>query len=203
MSRPLSSRVKGLGLLGAAAALSLTMAGPALASDDSSVTVTGGTLHFETDPLVGVFSGVTLNGQATTTTAVMDDFTIIDARGTGQGWVLEMEASVMKEWDGVAGDYKEISPRTLAAGSLVIEPLSVTADGTSSPLPEMETVSVAIDEGAVILATAEVDEGMGTYDFTDADTGDTEIEITLSLPANTYAAEYRSDLTITVMTPVI
>lgn len=164
---------------------------PALA-DDTNVTVTGGSLS-NTAVTAGDFGGITLDGTAQSTTATIDDFSVTDATGSGDGWKLTVQATQFAEHNG--NDYVE-GGKTLAENSLSLGALTATADGTTSPVPTM-TAAGSIDnsDGAVKFASAAVDEGMGKYEIS----GGTD-KLSLSIPASAYAKTYRSTLTVTLAT---
>lgn len=172
-------------------------ASPASAApDDTNVTVTGGVLSV-TDPVVGDFAGVTLTGAAQTTTAAVDGFSVNDATGTGAGWNVTVQATQLAEYDSTlnagAGGYVS-GGKTLALNSLSLPASTVDSPNTTSPDPSVTAGPYAIDAAsAVKVASAAVDEGMGEYGFSAA-------TLTLSLPASTYAATYRSDVTLSVVT---
>jgi len=172
-------------------------ASPALAAADATnVTVTGGVLSI-TDPVVGDFTAVTLNGAAQTTTAAVDAFSVNDATGTGAGWNVTVQASPLTEYDSAlnagAGGYVT-GGRTLALNSLSLPASTVASPNTTSPDPAITAGTYTIDAAsAVKVASAAANEGMGEYDFSAA-------TLTLSLPASVYAAKYRSDVTLSVVT---
>ncbi len=168
------------------------------ASDSTSVTVTGGTLAFTADPLVGNFAGVTLSGVDQTTTANLDDFEVNDSTGSGNGWKITVQATQFTETAAtipVGG-----TATTLPLNSLKLPVPRVAADGTTSPSPSISIAqATAIDaSSAVKIASAAVNEGMGKYDFDDG-TAAAGIPLTLTLkPATTYAVTYASTATITL-----
>lgn len=169
------------------------LAVPASAADPTDVTVTGGSLSI-TNPTVANFSAVTLNGQAQSATAVMDGFSVSDARATGAGWNVTVGASQFAEWDGTQ---YVVSGKTLPANSLSMPLVSVAkADSTSSALPTITSGPYTIDSGSSVkIASAAADgSGMGGYDFTQGGS------LTLSVPASAYAKTYRSTVTVSVAT---
>jgi hypothetical protein len=180
----------------AAAAVGVS-ASPALAATDATnVTVTGGVLSI-TNPVVANFTGVTLNGAAQTTTAAVDAFSVNDATGTGGGWNVTVQASQLAQYDSTlnagAGGYVT-GGRTLALNSLSLPASTVASPNTTSPDPSITAGPYLIDSAsAVKVASAAANEGMGKYDFSAA-------TLTLSLPASVYAANYRSDVTLSVVT---
>jgi len=170
-----------LGLVGAVA-LGLTMVGPVMAADNTSATVTGGSLSI-TNPLAANFAGKSINGVDQTTTAALDAFSVSDLTGSGAGWHVTAQAT---NFDG--------GTHYLAAGSLSMSQPTVGANGTTSPDPSIVgLVPYILDSGsAVNVASAALDEGMGTYDFS-------ATTLTLSLPADVYADAYESTVTISIV----
>lgn len=178
-------------LTAAAAAFSFLVvgvAGPAVAADDTNVTVTGGTLAITAAPTASNFTGVTLDGTAKTTTAALAAFEVNDARGTGAGWNVTIAGTAFAEHSGTA---YVASGKTLANGSLDIAVPTVAQDGTTSAVPTM--TGGTVDGTTRKIASAAVDTGMGKFDVGAA-------ALTLSIPASAYAKSYRSDLTISVNT---
>jgi hypothetical protein len=80
-------RNKLIGVISAAALVTMFAAGPAMAAP-ADLVVTGGTLGFDPAgaPAIGSFAGITLNGAPQLTTAVIPTFTVVDATGTAVGW---------------------------------------------------------------------------------------------------------------------
>ncbi|HWH31302.1 MAG TPA: WxL domain-containing protein [Egibacteraceae bacterium] len=178
----------------ATVALAGAIAAPAAASE---VAVTGGSLAFTSAPVAGDFSALTLDGTTKTTTAAVPAFEVNDSRGTGAGWNITVQGTQLKEWDGAlnagAGGYVT-GGKTIATSSLALSQPTVAADGTTSAAPSITAGPYTIDAGsAVKIASAAVDTGMGKYDF-----GATTM--TLTVPPNTYAKTYRSDVTVTLAT---
>ncbi len=172
--------------LTAAAMLTTALAPAAMAADDTSVAVTGGTLSI-TNPLVANFTAVTLNGAPQTTAATMDGFSVTDGRGTGVGWNVTVQAT---QFSG------GVTPtRTLGTGSLsLLAPTVAAANTTSSAPPTMTAGPYAIDGSTVKIASAAAAAGMGTYDFTQGGA------LSLAIPASAYAATYTSTVTVSVVT---
>ncbi|MDO8735716.1 MAG: WxL domain-containing protein [Thermoleophilia bacterium] len=167
-----------------------TMTAVAYASTDpTNITIAGGTLNISS-MTVGDFAGVTLSGSATNDTATMTPFTMTDARGLGSGWNVTVQATQFSEY---SGGYVP-SGRTLAVSSLSMPQPTVAANGTSSGVPTITSGPFIIDSGsAVKIASAATDNGMGAYNFTQGGS------LTLSIPANAYAASYRSEVTVSAV----
>lgn len=163
----------------------------ALAADAADLVITSGSLSSPT-VAVGNFGGITLTGSAQTSNATMDAFSVTDARGTGGGWNVTAQATQFKEWDGAA---YVTSGRTLPASSLSMAAPTVAANGTTSAAPSITAGPYTLDgAGAIKIASAAADTGMGRYDFT---TGLSSL--TLSVPSTAYAKTYRSELTVSVV----
>ena len=169
--------------IAATALLAAAFAPSAFAADDTSVTVTGGSLSI-TNPAAGVFDGVTITGVAQTTDATLEAFSVSDLRGSGAGWHVMAQAS----------QFTAPGPLTLAVGSLSMPLPTVLSPDTTSADPTFTAGSpYIIDNGAVQIASAALNAGMGEYDFTPGD-------FTLSLPADVRAGVYTSTVTISVVT---
>jgi WxL domain surface cell wall-binding len=165
----------------------------AFAVDDTNVVVTGGSLSISA-PAVGNLTGVTLDGTAKTTTATFAAFSATDARGSGAGWNVTVQATQFAEHNGTI---YVASGATLPTSSLsMLAPTVAKSDGTSSAVPSITAGPYAIDAAsAVKIASAAADgTGMGSYSFTQGGS------LTLSVPASAYAKTYRSDVTVSVVT---
>lgn len=164
-----------------AAALSLLIAGPAMAQDGTTATVNGGSLTITT-PAAADFADRDITGADQTTTAALAVFSVSDFTGTGDGWSISAEAD---QFTGVGHD--------LAVGSLTMSQPTVAPNGTTSPDPEIVTGPYLLDGGsAVPFADAAIDEGMGTYDFS-------ATTLTLALPADVFAGAYDSTVTVSIV----
>lgn len=169
--------------IAATALLSAAFAPSAFAADDTSVTVTGGSLSI-TNPAAGDFGGVSITGVAQTTDATLEEFSVSDLRGSGAGWHVMAQASRFTAPGAIL----------LAVGSLSMPQPSVLSPETTSADPTFTaSPPYIIDNGAVQIASAALNAGMGEYDFTPGD-------FTLSLPADVRAGVYASTVTISVIT---
>lgn len=149
--------------------------------------MSAGTLHL-TAPAISEFD-VVVNGATQVVEAPLEPFSVVDARGSGGGWTLTVQATPFREWDGsayVAGG------NTLPHGSLRLDGLSVTAEGTDADLPRVFTGPTVVDGETVTVATAGAGAGMGLFAF--ASTG----PLRVSIPANVPAGVYRSELSLSV-----
>ena len=170
-----------------AAALPLMAAVPAMASP-TSVAVSAGALGVSA-PAVNDFAVVVLDGAAQTAHTSLQPFSVTDARGSGQGWTLSLQATPFREWDGTA--YVP-DGKTLPPGSLTLAGVSVTAAATDSDAPTVVAGPYPLDGPAVTVAAAAAGAGMGTFTF--EPTG----ELAVAVPAHAYARAYRSELSISV-----
>lgn len=167
------------------------------AADPTDITITGGSLSITADPTVPNFPGVTLDGTAKTSAATMTVFEVNDARGTGAGWNVTVQASQFTA-PAVADDPLTTANETqlerkLALNSLSMAAPTVAADGTTSAAPTMTAGPYNIDaSSAVKIASAAADTGMGKYDFSTS-------AFTLSIPSNAYARTYTSNVTVSAV----
>lgn len=165
----------------------LVTAGPSHAAP-TSVSVASGVLGVAV-PTVNDFAVITLTGAAQVAEAPLDPFSVTDARGTGQGWTLNLRATVFQEWDGTA---YVAGGKALPEGSLSLAGLSVAGDGTESGTPEVMAGPYIVDGGAVTVAVAGAGVGMGRFTFTPAG------GLRVAVPASAYARTYRSELSLSV-----
>jgi hypothetical protein len=191
-ARPLISLAASLGIVGAVA---LGSALPVGATADTGVTITGGTLSGGglTFNNTGAFTGVTLNGSQQTTTETLSIANITDARGTGAGWNDSLTLTQLKQYS--AGAYV-VGGYTLPTSSIKVTtaPVVSLVDSTSSAASTITPVATntALDTGsAVKLLDAAANGGMGSYSFSN-------ITMTLTIPANAYAATYKTDATVSL-----
>ncbi|MFC3040746.1 WxL domain-containing protein [Virgibacillus xinjiangensis] len=153
------------------------------ASQDVESTITGGTLSLDA-PTIQTFSGVELNGAIQTSTASIDEFTVKDARGSGEGWKLSVSSTQLTN-----------GTNTLPAGSLKITEPTLTAGEGSDDLSTVNVLSGAIDnESGVKLLSAETDGGMGTYTVSGSN-----LNINLQ-PKDAKAGTYSSTVTFNLTT---
>lgn len=142
---------------------------------------------------IGDFGPVTLDGTVNTTTATMAAFSVNDSRGSGAGWSVTIGATEFAEWDEGAyvADGKTIGASRTSLGNATV----AKSDATSSTAPTMTSGAYTIDAGsAVKVASAAADgTGMGSYQITPG-------TVTLTIDADTYARDYRSEVTVTLAT---
>jgi len=176
-----------------AAALSAALVPAAHAADDTNVTVNGGSLSI-TNPAVGNFAPVTLDGSAKGTTATMDNFSATDARGTGDGWNVTVQATQFKEHNGTS--YVDLGKQLPQNSLQMAAPNVAKSDQTSSAEPQITTGPYTIDAAAAvkIASAGSGGPGMGSYNFSNPSNS-----LALSIPASTFAKTYRSDVTVSIV----
>jgi hypothetical protein len=169
-------------LVGVFFAATAILGGTAFAT---TAVLNGGTLTL-TAPSVGDFAPVTLNGSAQSTPASMGTFTVTDARGTGDGWYVTVQAGQLS-----------MTGHTLPVDSISMSipaPGVAKMDNTSSTAPSITGGSYTIDHASAVTVASAMTSGagMGSYIFTPG-------ALTLSIPANAYAGTYTSTVTVSVV----
>ncbi|MDF2854299.1 MAG: hypothetical protein K0Q87_150 [Neobacillus sp.] len=162
----------------------ITHAADLSATTTATVAINGGPQTISTNGAV-TLPAVPLNGDQQSTTVSLPNINLTDATGTGAGWHVTVSSPAV-----TAGT------KTLSTGLLKISPVaSVTKDDpTSSSVPTVSTTAdKLVDSGAVTLLSAAAGNGMGSYI---AD----QSNLTLSVPANTYAGTYTTTLTYSLVT---
>lgn len=157
-------------------------------SAPASVVVGSGLLGVAA-PEVNDFAVITLNGAAQSAEAALAPIAVTDARGSGQGWTLKLQATVLREWDRSA--YLPAG-KALPEGSLSLSGFSVTGDGSDSASPEVVAGPYILDRGEVTVGMAGIGAGMGRFIF-----GPTAA-LRVAVPASAYARTYRSELSLSV-----
>jgi hypothetical protein len=211
-----TKHVRGLLAAGVAAAL-LVLAPPASAATDTTqFSVTAGALAFSTAPDVPNLGALTLNGQAQTQTAQMNNFSMIDATGSAAGWNVTVAGDTS---GGKSAVFKEYCPNatcgsnsgpgyisggaTLAADSLTLNSTSASFSallGTTGTAPTHQCNSGCFLDTAspAKIVSAATSAGLGTYQTT----GYTASSVSLSAPTTLRALQsnevYRVDLVWTL-----
>ena len=205
-------------VLAATCALALAVCAPSFASTASDTTqfaVTAGALAFGTAPDVPDLPGLTLNGQSQTLNAAMNNFSVVDATGSGSGYHVSVQGDSSALHSAVFKQYCTqalcgsdvlgyvVSGFTLAANSLTLSSsgASFTAqNGTTGTAPTHQCGSGCnVDSAsAVNVISAATNAGMGTY--ATASYGASSLALSApttvkSLPANEV---YRADLVWTL-----
>lgn len=191
-------KLRSLVFAGAAAA-ALAAPGAALAAvDDTSVTVTGGSLTYTTPFTAGDFTGVTLGATAQTTNADVADWTVTDLRGTLLGWNVTVSASQFTDPGADAVSTADDKTLPESSMSLVTAGLGTpTTDSSNLAVGPVMTAAAAIDGtgrgSAIALAAAGTGAGAWTMDVAADNNG-----LTLVVPTSAKAGTYRSTITTTL-----
>lgn len=170
-----------VGLLGSNTAFAVGSDTEAVVTGQQNVTISGfGAEKFET---------VDLDGTTQTTTSSLSDITLIDARGTGDGWSVNLKASKFTN-----GTAKNEILNTLSENSLALGEVTIEAIGDSSPGEEIATLGAGnLDTvSGVNILNAAINEGMGKYTVSVA-----PMTLTL-LPKEAKAGTYTSTVTLTL-----
>lgn len=170
-----------LGLL-----LTVFVVGVALAANPFKVSVVVNAGSLTADHLGGQsFNGVTLDGTNKTTTGTVGTIQVVDARGSGAGWSLNIKATDFVE----TSDPSRIIDITPGAGTGFSVPAAPTVNiiaGNTAP----SSFSGDLDGAGFDLLSAAANTGMGTYQ--------TSPDLELKVPAETYSGTYESTVTLTV-----
>jgi WxL domain surface cell wall-binding len=179
-----------LAALTAAMAL-ITPAAAIGATTTTSVSLGAGSLLFSTAPQADPFGAAAITGRMQTLRTTFHDWGVTDARGTGAGWNVTMQATQLDDGAG----------HTLPAGSLVLTaPASVLPVGTNLALPPLiQGVSMTLDgaQPVKVLSAASLT-GQGDWTVTQANLlgGD----LVLTIPADAHAGTYTTTITSTLAT---
>lgn len=172
----------------AALALTTTVFASSAFAAETSTVITGEDVTI-TNTTADAFPGVTLDGTTKTITASLSNFDVTDARGTGTGWNVAIEATPFNNPTAPAGK------STLSTGSLnLMAPTVIKNDEGSSDLNTITTAGGNIDAGSVKVLSAAENGGMGSYNASA-----NGMTLTL-LPKEVYAGTYTSNITVTLTT---
>lgn len=131
--------------------------------------IEGGDLTLEISDVLS-FGTVKLDQvRQTVQTGFADKFTIIDARGTGEGWKLNVSSTAFVEKEPVGGFAVGTSAAVIPTGSLSLAPLKTIERvglGTGTLPTSKNLTKTLIDGGAVAVAGAAIDAGMGEFALT-------------------------------------
>ena len=188
----------------------------ATANDQTTFSVTGGSLSFATAPALPTLTAITLNGQAQTTNTTMTNFSVLDATGSGAGWNVTVngnaaggKSAVFKQYCPNATCGSDSGPgyvsggQTLAANSLTLSSTGASftgQNGTTGTAPTLQCASACnVDSAsAVKISSAAAGTGMGTW----ASTGWGGSSLALSTPSTLKTLQsnevYRVDLVWTI-----
>lgn len=191
--RKLLSALLAVGLLAAVATTAQAASG-----GNSTLTVTAGSGLSISGAAPGNFA-VTLNGSNQSATTTLATYQGLDTTGLGNGWNVTFQATQFTCTTGPCPGGGDLLP----LNSLMIAPPTVACHvGTnctgSSVAP---TISIATNSAvdaatAVKVASAALQTGMGTYDFTPGAIGAGQLQ--LAVPSSAYASTYSSTLTVSI-----
>ncbi|MCU9612576.1 WxL domain-containing protein [Caldibacillus lycopersici] len=159
---------------------------------ESTTTITGGSLTGG-DIQFNTITG-TLDGTRTTGEANWNISKIVNARGTGASWSLQLTLSQFQEVDSsgaVVSDGYIFNENSLKVKT---SPVITQFDDSSSNPSDISTVAtgVALDTGSPVqIISAGENEGMGSFEVSD-------LGVELSIPANAYARTYKATATVTL-----
>ena len=173
----------------AAATMLLSLVGTGTAFAATETAVTGTTNATITGFTAGNFEDVTLDGTTKNPTSTLTDTTLIDARGTGDGWSVKLEATKF-----TSDTTSNAAINTLPDNSLALGAVSIVGTEGSSLATDITIGSdTKIDKvGGVTILDADINEGMGTYTVKIA-----PMTLTL-LPKDAKAGTYTSTITMTI-----
>ncbi len=173
----------------AAGALLFLGLAPASAEEVDS-TVSGGNL---TASVSGAsLSGVTIDGvNAQVASGATQEWSITDARGTGQAWSLSVSATDLTS---AAGSVESIA-RTIPASALTLTPGAVTAGPGADAATGISTSTVTLADSSQTLISAP-GAHKGTYSI-----GASTFELTV--PANAYRSNYSAAVGSSPLNPYV
>jgi hypothetical protein len=206
----LRSRLAASAAIALLAALPASAAQAATSTDTTQFSVTAGTLSFSTAPDVPNMPSLTLNGQSQTLNATMNNFTAVDATGSGSGWKVTVNgnsgsglspvfaqycpaATTCNGGADAAGAYVS-GGATLAASSIALNTTGAslsaqsgttgTAPTFQSPCTSAPGCGLDVSSGSPTkVVSAAVNAGMGTW----ATTGFSSTSLALSAPTTVKA----------------
>lgn len=168
-------------------------------SSSSSTTNTpvvdaAGTLTISPPNVSTPFPSLTLNGRVQRISATLSDWQVTDASGTGNGWRVQVQASLFTEVTPSSGFKSGTSPMTLSKGSLSLNGnRTLTATSGSQSLdslygPYFVNTGAVIDVSSPVnILAADVGYGMGTYIVHEPSSG-----LVLSLDPSTTMIDHKN-----------
>ena len=178
-----------LGATAAAGVLLFVGLSPASAETVDS-TISGGSL---TSTVSGAaLSGVTLDGSNTqVATGTATDWTITDARGTGEAWSLSVSATDLTSAAGTV----ETAARTIAVSQLSVTPGTVTADAGADAATGISAAAVTLSTtGQSLISSAGSHKGTYTVSGSTFD---------LAIPANAYRSNWSGAVDTSTLNPYV
>jgi hypothetical protein len=168
-----------------------------------------GTLAFDVAPAAGTLPGVTLNGQAQTTTSQMSDFAIDDTTGSSSGWNVTSagdgsagKSAVLKQYCTQAGGCGAhplgyvTGGQTLPAGSLKLSSTGASFTGANGTAPTFQcSAGCTLDSAAPTkVASAAAGAGLGPWRTTGLSATSLSLSTATTLRALPTNEVYRADL---------
>ncbi len=181
------SKKKVFGVMAATSLLVAMIAGPAHA-DSSELIITGGSLRVDTnvgapDAFVGDFTGITLTGAPQLTSADITPFTVIDDRGTGVGWHINV----------TVGDFSDGDDYEIPADTVVMDAPTVTGAATADASTFTNAGYIDFTAARKIVSAPATTASMGTFLVS-------TLPLRLTVPIDTYAATYTSTTDVALVT---
>ncbi|MEA2422406.1 MAG: hypothetical protein QOF55_1505 [Thermoleophilaceae bacterium] len=168
-----------------------------------------GTLAFDVAPDAANLPGVTLNGQAQTTTTQMTDFAVDDTTGSSSGWNVTVagdasgsKSPVLKQYCTLAGGCGAhplgyvVGGQTLPAGSLKLNTTGASLTGANGTAPTLQCSSAcSVDAGtATKIVSAAANAGLGPWQTTGFGASSLSLSTATTLRALPANETYRVDL---------
>jgi hypothetical protein len=192
--------LKKLALTGATLAVAAVLATPAHAGTDvTSISLLGGNLDFATAFSASDFPATTLNGAGQTVTTAVANWAVNDARGTGLGWNVKVQATRFTDDGGTSSDTSD--DKQLPTSLLTLTGPTVAAGASQSALlkPTVQPLTTALDAGAAVpVAIAAVGTGQGLWNFSQGAS-----HLSLVIPPTAEAGDYSSTITTTLSSGIL
>jgi hypothetical protein len=168
-----------------------------------------GVLAFDVSPDAGTLPGVTLNGQAQTTTTQMNNFAVDDTTGSGSGWNVTVagdgsagKSAVLKQYCTLAGGCGAhplgyvAGGQTLPAASLKLSSTGASFTGANGTAPTFQcSATCSVDAAAPTkIASAAAGAGLGPWQTTGFGASSLSLSTATTLRALPANEVYRADL---------
>jgi hypothetical protein len=168
-----------------------------------------GVLAFDVSPDTANLPGVTLNGQAQTTTTQMSNFAVDDTTGSGSGWNVTVagdgsagKSAVLKQYCTQAGGCGAdpfgyvAGGQTLPAASLKLSSTGASFTGANGTAPTFQCSSAcSVDAAAPTkIASAAAGAGLGPWQTTGFGAGSLSLSTATTLRTPPANETYRADL---------
>ncbi len=164
---------------GPTASLVLTVSAPPAGAETAIISVLGGTLSLDTNPVD--FGAIGLTGVDQTVDTAPLPWFASDARGTGSGWNATVSSTDFTSTGGTI-TVDNFKLRQLAANIN-------TVAGNTAPVSQVTTYQPLAALPLEVLSAA-LNTGMGTYDFTP--------DFRLGVPAETVPGDYQAFMTVSI-----